>query len=350
LQHTFIIVKEQPTDSFGVSVEVKTESVLLDVWEALQRNTKDTTTRKSLITSSPPNEGVNQPKEGADIIVKAIDNVPHPQNQPSLTPGDSATPTSKDTAERANSDSEPMIAPNEAIPMDSTLENPVTPTETTSSVLPLESNNESLIRSEGTVKEEPSTDLLQTIHHPADEPPVTLEGTTQSPEKATKQEDVATNTSTNVVVIDTPSDSVVSTNPSHDVSAPVSHADTTDSKIARRKRRKRAFFHVMSVMDASKQNAKNPEDDSEKLLRQGDLILAINGVQTCGLAFFQACQLFATNRTLEAEQTNKTDTGGEKILIQCSLVVARRKPKPPPIVAPIMLPKLSRTEEASCRQ
>jgi hypothetical protein len=65
------------------------------------------------------------------------------------------------------------------------------------------------------------------------------------------------------------------------------HTETADGKAVKRKRRKRAFFHAMSVMDASKQNAKTPDTDQEKKLRQGDLIREMNGVRTCGLPFSQ---------------------------------------------------------------
>lgn len=111
------------------------------------------------------------------------------------------------------------------------------------------------------------------------------------------------------------------------------HTETADGKAVKRKRRKRAFFHAMSVMDASKQNAKTPDTDKEKKLRQGDLILEINGVRTCGLPFFTACQLFAS---CNVSGTCKTEAGAENEdaakLIECSLLLARRKPplpKPP---------------------
>ncbi|KAI2512975.1 hypothetical protein MHU86_1521 [Fragilaria crotonensis] len=105
-------------------------------------------------------------------------------------------------------------------------------------------------------------------------------------------------------------------------------AETSNDKMAKRKRRKRAFFHVMSVMDASKQNAKTQETDAEKMLQPGDLILEIKGVKTCGLPFFRACQLFASCNEptckAEADVKNEDDTK----LIECTLLVARRKPPP----------------------
>jgi hypothetical protein len=100
----------------------------------------------------------------------------------------------------------------------------------------------------------------------------------------------------------------------------------------KRRRRKRAFFHVMTVMDCSKQNEKGWETDPTKLLSPGDLILEIQGVKIGGLDFPQACKLFSSNQNMESSLESHSDKGSlqgtQSGLIRCSLLIARPKPKP----------------------
>ena len=317
LHHTLVIVKEAQGGSFGVSVQVKTQSVLThpDVWEALMRPPKKGTaspvlgvegTQQAgplLAPTSPLVSVVNVAEK--EIIVPTLETLSGVISQPAESSGTSFTPIEKSTGATEAGDKDETMK-DEAM-------------------------------KEGTTKDETMKDETMKDEKT---PSPTPETSTESPIDVIKHESV--NTKTDTVLINNSSPVVapvtsLNTQPVEPVCTDITiKPESLDSILARKKRRKRAFFHVMCVTDASKQNSKNPETDLEKKLRPGDVILEINGMKTCGLPFFTACQLFASCKAPERSHTEVDSDLENNPLLQCCLLVARRKPKPPTTKAPTL--------------
>jgi hypothetical protein len=402
VQHKFIIVKED-RGSFGVSVEVKTDSVLIDpdLWETLMR--------PPLVASS---SNANIKEEKSTIVAKVLADTVATSLVPATTLAKEAIATISATAnavvstQSAESNTVSPAVAVELSPKQPAIEqkgnesvvamecslpqtngktmpelqalNPPTPLidgdDDKASLLPsghelLPTQDQGLaavaglnesIKGEDQAKNAnmnvnaaiPLKDILrspvQEMGTIKDSPDATENSdsteSTQSPciqAANVSIKDTLPPTQTNMLAVEKQPTSVhpagiqlaaapVITNvlPVEPVSASIAPPIQAVSQ-HRRKRRKRAYFHVMSVLHALKQNEKNPKIDLNKKLKPGDLILEINGQTTGGLPFHEACQLFAgCSDPKKNDPTNDEKTG--QVLIECSLLVARRKSKPVP--------------------
>eukprot|EP00978_Attheya_sp_CCMP212_P030211 scaffold110308_cov53-Attheya_sp.AAC.3 len=111
----------------------------------------------------------------------------------------------------------------------------------------------------------------------------------------------------------------------------------------KRKRRKRVYFGVMKVVNATKQNGLHQDvTDPEQLLQEGDIILSISGNKICGMPFSRACSLFSTTGNQQSSiilsdvsSEAASSPSSEEKTIKCILTVARRKPQPKEAKIPV---------------
>jgi len=84
-------------------------------------------------------------------------------------------------------------------------------------------------------------------------------------------------------------------------------------QIKRAPRRRRFHFSALAILDASKQNSLHPDSSRDTLLKQGDIVLQIDGTDTAGLTFDEALSLIKNCKNADESGT-----------VRCSLLVARR--------------------------
>ena len=283
---TVMVIRDPQTEpSFGVNLQLHTESALVDPeWLEAQE-----------LKQGPKLKSDELPTISPEVQIKAEESTKHPS-----TNDGTAMSAAVHDKQSAASSSDPLTSQKVAKTNDS----PMIASEDTSAI---HDRNMIDIKVEMKDNESEIEESRQKV-----EPPKTAKNRLSTPKP---NDSVESDDNTKAIVKKCLKDLVSSV-----VEKTASASVKSIPDVQRRKRRRRVNFSVMQVMDAIKQNYRRPDVDAEKKLQPGDIVVAVQGNGLNGMTFKDACGVFSK----KAESVSDS-------LIQTQVIVARKKT----IVAPV---------------